>query len=131
MTLLEDIFKERANEVSFLEVKYRDDMDFPLPIVTNNLVAETNKGGFEEEVDMVHVIEGMIYILGTDNDSKHSQEYIEFLKKYSDNVEEYIIYDGLKKFISGNIIEAWVYFRCLLALNENNYKARFNYALII
>lgn len=131
MLSVEELFKERANEVSFLELKTRDDMGFPLPVVTDKLVEEINRGGFEEEVDMVHVIEGMIYVLGTDKDFKHSEEYVEFLRKYSDNVEEYILYGGLKQYEAGNIIDAGIYFRGLLELNNENHKARFNYGLVI
>lgn len=131
MVSVEELFKERVNGVSFLELKTRDDMDFPLPVITDKLVEEINKGGFEEEIDMVHVVEGMIYVLGTDKDFKYFQEYIEFLRKYSDNVEEYILYGGLKLYEAGNIIDAGIYFRGLLKLNENNHKARFNYGLVI
>lgn len=131
MTVIEELFKEKANRVSFLELKYRDDMDFPLPVVTDNFVDTINKGEFEEEIDMVHVIEGMAYVLGTDKDFKYAKEYVEFLRTYSDSVEEYILYNGLKQYESGDIIDAGIYFRGLLALNEDNHKARFNYALVV
>lgn len=131
MVEVEELFKERVKAVSFLELKYRNDMDFPLPVVTDNLVEEINEGGFNDEIDMIHVIEGMTYILGTDRHFKHSKEYVEFLRKYSDNVDEYILYNGLKKYESGNIIDAGIFFRGLLELNEDNHKARFNYALVL
>lgn len=131
MVELEKIFRERVNAVSFLELKYRDDIDFPLPVVTDNLVEEIQKGNFEEEIDMIYVIEGMVFILGTDKDFKHYKEYIDFLKSYSDNVEEHILYNGLKKYETGNIVDAGIYFRGLLELNKDNHKARFNYALVI
>lgn len=128
---LEKFFLERVNGVSFLELKHREDMDFPLPVVTEDLVEEIQKGTFEEEIDMIYVIEGMVFILGADKGFKHSQEYIDFLRRYSDNVEEHVLYKGLKKYEAGNIIDAGIYFRGLLELNQDNHKARFNYALVI
>lgn len=131
MKELENIFRERVNKVSFLEMKFRDDLDFPLPVITDNLIDEINKGGFEEEIDMIYVIEGMVYMLGADKDFIHSKSYIDFLRGYNENIEEHILYKGLTNYQEGNILDAGVFFRGLLELNEYNHKARFNYALII
>lgn len=131
MKELEQVIKERAAKVSFLELKVSDEMDFPLPVLMDNLIEGINKGGFQEEIDMVHVIEGMSYIIGTDKDFEYFNDYVDFLKTYSDNVEEYIFYQGLKNYESGNLIDGGIFFRSLLELNEANHKARFNYALVL
>lgn len=131
MEVIEELFKEKTNSVSFLELKTREDINFPLPVVTDNLLEEIHKGGAEEEIDLTLVIEGMVYVLGTDKDFKYSQEYMGFLNKYSDNVEEYILYKGLKQLESGDILDAGILFRGLLQVNKDNHKARFNYALVI
>lgn len=131
MEAIEELFKGKSDSISFLELKSREDMNFPLPVITDDLLEEIHKGTVEEEIDMTLVIQGMVYVLGTDKDFKYSQEYIDFLKKYSDHVEEYILYEGLKLYQSGNILDAGILFRGLLELNKDNHKARFNYALAI
>lgn len=131
MIELEEMFKEEAKKISFLELKYSEQLKFPLPVLTDNLVVEIEKGEFDEEVDMIHVIEGMAYLVGADKDFKYAEEYVDFLKTYSDSVEDHIFYHALKSFEAGRIVDGGIFFRALLELDENNHKARFNYALVL
>ncbi len=65
-------------------------------MVLDTLVVEIQKGNFYEELDVEHLINGIIYSLGVDLDFKYKEEYVEILYNYDSKIEDYILYKGLK-----------------------------------
>lgn len=140
MNNLEKLFKEKTNDISFLELKenasikisnyiVRDEL--PLPVITNTLVEDIKEGNLEEEINLSNVIEGIIYLIGSDPGFVHTKEYIKLLKSYKTNIEDYIFFKGIKYFEAKDLIRSGIYFRAILVLNPENIKAKFNYALIL
>ena len=87
---LELIFKEKTNDISFLELRenatitinnYKVETELPLPIITNTLVWDIKRGNLEEEINLANVVEGIIYLIGADPNFLYIKEYKRIYKQ--------------------------------------------------
>jgi tetratricopeptide (TPR) repeat protein len=138
MSRLDEYFKKKTKELSFIELKegssvdvngYRIDSETPLPILTESLIEEVRTGNPEEEVRFSNMINGMIYTIGIDPEFKHIEEYKEALYSYDSNIEAYIKYLGVESLKNNKVDDAMICFRAVLELNEKNKEARYSYAV--
>ena len=140
MDTVNQYFLRKAQKVSFIELKkgshikikdYIVKDDVPLPIVTDTLIKEIKNGRNHEEINMSHVLEGIIYILGIDWDFKYKEEYKSILYNYNSKIEEYILYRGFKHIQNKNQEDGAIFFRALTNINNENAEGIFNYALCL
>lgn len=140
MDKIEKIFKEKTKDVSFIELKDNASLNIndyilkggtPLPIITNNLIEEIQYNDISNELSLVQVIEGIIFILGIDNKFPYTDLYKKALFAYDEKIEEYIFYKGMMALEEKDLINSGIYFRSNLALNSTNVKARLNYGLVL
>lgn len=140
MDNVELIFKDRTNDISFLELKenssivingYVVDNGLPLPVITDTLVKDIKKGNLEEEINLINVKEGIIYLIGADPEFKYVDDYIKLLRAYKADIEDYMFIRGIKEFDNKNLILSGIYFRAIMVLDNKNTKANFNYALVL
>ncbi len=138
MDIINKYFKSYTKEISFVELrddrtlkldKYEINKELPLPILTESLLDEIRDGTLEEELNIKNIIYGMIYTIGVDNEFKYIEQYKEILSSYSEDIEEYIFYNGIRLVEKEDYIEAAIFFRALLVLNYSNINGIFNYAL--
>lgn len=138
MNIVNDYFKSYTKEISFVELrdnktlkldKYEINKDIPLPILTESLLDEIRDGTLEEELNMKNIINGIIYTIGVDNEFEYVEEYKKILESYSEDIEEYIFYKGIRLLEKEEYVEATIFFRALTVLNEKNINGLFNYAL--
>lgn len=140
MDKIEQKFNEKTSEVGFIELKqdasvnvngYIIEGGTPLPIITDKLVDEIKNSNLVDEINLIQVIDGIIYLLGVDNEFKYIDKYKEILYAYDENVEEYIFYKGMKALEANDIIKSGIYFRAILELNPKHLNARLNYGLVL
>lgn len=138
MNIVKDYFLKMVDNISFIELKdekilkikdYTLTSYIPLPIVTDTLINGIKDGRFKEELNLVHIIEGMIYMLGIDLDFKYNEEYKKILYKFNSNIEDFILYTGLKLDESGEDDKSAIFFRALTNINNENINGLFNYAV--
>jgi len=138
MNTVKEYFIKMSNKISFVQLKegttlkimdYVISSDVPLPIVTDTLISEIKEGNLTEELKVMHLIEGIIYILGIDYDFKHNEQYKYILYKFNENIEDYILFRGLSFYDKEQFDESAIYFRALNNLNRNNINGLFNYGL--
>ncbi|GFN36039.1 tetratricopeptide repeat protein [Tepidimicrobium xylanilyticum] len=138
MKIVDEYFIKKAEKVSFVQLKrgakinvdnYTIDDKIPLPIITDTLVEEIKEGSLQEELQMAHIVDGIIYILGIDKDFRYKEEYKNILYNYNSKIENYILYRGLGLAEKERLEEASIVFRALVNLNPKNVEGLFNYAL--
>lgn len=138
MTIVDEYFMDMTKNISFIELKKGSFIDLkgyiikdyiPLPMIIDTLIGEIKSGNVNEELNVKHLIDGIIYILGTDTNFKYKDEYVKILYHYDTKIEDYIIYRGLKFVEREKIDAAAVYFRALVNINNQNINGLFNYAL--
>lgn len=141
MQIIDKYFKDLVEDVTFIELKegtnveigdYKIPEDIPLPISTKVLLASIKDGEvLHEGVNLENIIDGIIYLMGVDKDFKHILDYIDILNAYSDNVEDLILYKGLKYLEAGEFDLAGIFFRALIYIDAENVQGLFNYALCL
>ena len=140
MQIIEKYFKEKANNVSFLELKENSnfkissqiiDNNIPLPIITETLVKGIKEKTISEEIQISHIIDGMIYILGVDPNFKYNGNYISILEIYNPKIENYIFFKGIKYLSKENYDDAIVYFKTIKTINRSNVDGIFNYGICL
>ncbi len=138
MNQIENYFKRKTDNITFIELKDRNNIKIPgypdkglipLPILTERLVSEIKGSNIEEEIDLSHLIDGIIYLLGIDRNFIYAKDYIEILNKYPKPIGDYIFYKGLKSLDEEDFDTAAIYFRALIIVRPDNMNGRFNYAL--
>lgn len=140
MNIINEYFKKYTDKISFIELKddkvlnldgYEISENTPLPIITDDLVEEIREGNLEEEIRMSNIINGIIFILGTDDEFKYSNEYKSILNSYDENIDEYIFYKGIRNIEKENYDFGAICFKALKRVNPENINGIFNYALAL
>lgn len=128
MKTIEKYFKQKTDDIYFIELK---DKDIPYPLIAKELVSEIQNNEELDELKIKNFVDGMIYLLGIDPEFKHKDEYLEFLYTYDDNIEGYILSEGIKKLNDDDIDDALVYLRSLINIDNENVKGIYSYALAL
>ncbi len=140
MEYIKNYFKEKTKDITFIELKddshiqirdYKVKEGTPLPLLTSVLIKEIKKGTLEEEIKITHIIDGIIYTLGVDQEFSFVNEYKSILKAYDKNIVDYIFYRGMKSLEDKDYDSCSINFRALLLLEPDNVKALFNYAIAL
>ncbi len=140
MKKLDDYLKKHTDKISFVEIKkdayvdingYKVKGGTPLPILTKRLAKEIKDGVASEELNINYIVDGIIYTIGIDMEFKYIKEYKNILYNYDEDIEEYILYKGIKKMGYKDYENGAIIFRALIALDKKNVKAIFNYGLCL
>ncbi len=140
MDKINEYFKKFTENLSFVELEENSHLNIngyivspniPLPIITESLIDAVKEGNIEEEINLANMVEGIIYVLGTDRSFQYIDEYIEILKAYNEKIVDYILYKGLKYFEEMEYDNSGIYYRALLTIDGNNVNGLFNYAIIL
>ncbi len=136
---IDEYFKGKAQKVNFIELKdYKqlglemgEDIRIPLPLVSDVLADGISKGNLEEKVDAEKILDGMIFLIGTDNEFEFKDDYIKILREYSEEIDDYIFFKGIKYLDQDLMERSEVYFRAIREMNPEHILGRFNYALAL
>lgn len=116
---LENNITQQKKDLSFLK-------EIPLPISVKNIANQIDK----KEADTIPfeaIVGGMIYVLGVDKHFIHNEKYQRFLHLANENILDYILYKGVKLADEEKYYDAVIHFRAVLAMDEKNLNAMFNY----
>jgi len=131
----EEYFLKKRNDISFISLKkgaavsfkgktYITKIELPVPVRIEKLLEDINKQDEIDGITLNNIIDGIIYILGTDNNFKYKQDYKEMFEALNFEFLPYIIYiinNGIKT-------EDSVIYGKALINNEENEKTCFIYA---
>ncbi|NLC03088.1 MAG: tetratricopeptide repeat protein [Tissierellia bacterium] len=140
MDKINSYFNKLAKKLTFIELQknsqvdikgYLVSSDIPLPIIMESLLKEIKEGNIQEEINLANVVEGIIYLLGTDTEFPYINEYKAILKAYNEKINDYILYRGLKYFDEMDYDSSAIYYRALLTLDDRDVNGLFNYALAL
>lgn len=134
---LNDFYKNKRNDISFISVKkgalikfidkvYKASKELPIPIRVQRLLEDIKNQDEMDGISLNNIIDGIIYIIGTDINFRLLNEYKNILKTLDFNLKPYIIY-CINKFEENEYEDAVIYGRALVNLDENE-KSCFVYA---
>lgn len=141
MDRLDEYFKRKTENISFIEIKPNTHIDvngykvtekIPLPIVVDDLIEEVKENeNISEEIKFASFINGMVYTLGVDPDFKYTKEYKDLLYSYDEKIEGYILFRGIQEMTKENLESGMIWLRALYFINSKNLIGKYNYALAI
>lgn len=131
----EEFYMNKRNDLSFITLKKGASVNFkdkryiakrelPLPIRIEKLLQDINKQAEIDGITLNNIIDGIIYVLGTDSKFEFLEEYRVIFKELSFEITPYIIYS----INNDNKTEDNVVYGKALINNEENEKSCFIYA---
>jgi tetratricopeptide (TPR) repeat protein len=131
----EEYYEKKRNNISFITLKkgapvnfkdkkYITKKELPVPIRIEKLLEDINKQNEMDGITLNNIIDGIIYISGTDRNFEYIQDYKEMFKELNFEISPYIIYC-----INNDIkTEDGVVYGRALVNSEENEKTCFIYA---
>lgn len=135
---IEKYLKKKLDDVVFINLKENKklevkgavlDQSIPLPIPINEVVNRVKDEGKEDEdISILKIIQGMIYLMGIDSGFKHNEAYKNFLKSFDENVIKVILQQAFKLIEANNKVDALICFKTCLYIEPNDIDSLYNYA---
>ncbi|MCT4565925.1 MAG: tetratricopeptide repeat protein [Maledivibacter sp.] len=134
---VEKYLKDRVNDVIFIHLKenkklevkgFTFDDSIPLPMPFNEVVNRVKVEDSVQDISILKIIEGMVYIMGVDSGFKHNNAYKEFLMAFDENIINVILQQGFRLIEAGNKVEALICFKACLYIKEDDLDSMYNYA---
>ncbi len=133
----QEFYEKIRNDISFITIKkgasitfknniYSPDKELPVPVRIQNLLEDIKKQDAVDGITLSNIIDGIIYIAGSDINFELMDDYIKMLEKLNFDLKPYIIY-CINKFDEEESERGVVYGKALVNLEENE-KNCFVYA---
>lgn len=130
-------FDKKRNDISFIDLRkgasisfkdktYKTDKELPVPVRVEKLMEDIKKQNERDGITLNNIIDGIIYIQGTDPSFEYLQDYNEMLKELHFDIKPYIIY-CINKFEGNETKDSVIYGKALVNIEENE-KSCFVYA---
>lgn len=117
---------KKGASISFKDKTYKTDKELPVPVRVQKLLEDIKKQDERDGITLNNIIDGIIYIIGSDIDFEFVTEYENMLNELEFDIKPYIIY-YINKFEDNESEDSVVYGKALLNLEENE-KSCFVYA---
>lgn len=135
-----EFINNQIDEISFVDLKkgatitvgnhkYIAEEEFPIPIREKNLLADIKNQDNYDGVSIKNIIDGIVYVFGTDSKFKYSKKYDEILKALDIDFEPFVIYN-INNFDNNMLDESLIYANALINKTENE-KTCFVYANVL
>lgn len=132
-----NFFDKQKDEISFITLKafakiklgnneYTTDKELPVPIRVDSLVTDIQNQDEYDGIAISNIIDGIIYVLGTEKDFEFKQEYLNLLKALNIDLVPFVIH-CINQFDDKKANDAIVYGKSLVNICENE-KTAFVYA---
>ena len=140
MNIIDNDFLELAKKVAFIQLKegteqrlgsYKIDDKLPLPVITESFLDSIKQESFDKGINFEHILNGIIYILGTDKDFRYNEDYLKILKELSKESYDFIQANAIRLLSEDRFIESAIVFRALLFIGEESEVILFNYGLAL
>lgn len=135
---------DKAEELVFITIDKSEDLGLigyevpkdgiKIPIKSNVLVKSIKDNNAQEEINMMSMIDAMIYLEGIDPDFIYNVEYDDlietFARKSNFDYMDYMGYMSNQAYSKGEISDALVYIRAYLRMEPDDIMGLYQYAII-
>jgi len=115
---------KKGAAISFKDKTYITEKEMPVPVRVEKLLEDIKKQNEIDGITLNNIVDGIIYILGSDSSFEHIQDYMDMFEELDFKLIPYIIYCINN---SNKTEDSIVYGRALIN-NEENEKTCFMYA---
>lgn len=141
---LDKYILDKAEELVFITIDKSEDLGLigyevpkegiKIPIKSNVLVKSIKDNKAQEEINMMSMIDAMIYLEGIDPDFIYNTEYDDlietFARKSNFDYMDYMGYMSNQAYSKGEIRDALVYIRAYLRMEPDDIMGLYQYAII-
>lgn len=133
---IESLFKTKADEVVFIELKEGKDIVFngaaltaglPVPIMFKYVVDKV-QGIADTDIHLKSIMEAMTFILGIDSVFPHKETYMTFMKAVDPNLAASIFALATNAMEDERYLEAAIFFKAAYEFEKDQEEILFNYA---
>lgn len=117
---------KKGASIKFKNLEYVTEDEIPVPVRADKLVEDIKSQSEDGGISINNIIDGIIYVQGTDTQFEYLPEYHHMLKEIKFDLEPYIIY-CINKFDEGQSDDGVIYAKALVNMHENE-KSCFIYA---
>lgn len=133
----EEFYEKNRNDMSFISIKngaaikfkdktYRPNKELPVPVRVQKLIEDIQKQDEIDGITLNNIIDGIIYIIGTDFNFGFVEDYLNMLDELNFDLKPYIVF-CINKFEYEESEDGVVYGKALVNLAEDE-KNCFVYA---
>ena len=133
----EEYFEKKKNDISFITLKkgasisfknktYIINKELPVPVRVDKLLEDIKKQNELDGITLNNIIDGIIFINGTDTQFEFAKDYTEMLEELNFDIKPYIIF-CINKFSDDECEDGVVYGKALVNTDEDE-KNCFIYA---
>lgn len=117
---------KKGASTKFKNLEYVTEQEIPVPVRADKLVEDIKNQSEKEGISINNIIDGIIYVQGTDAQFEYMETYHRMLKDIKFELEPYIIY-CINIFDEGQSDDGVVYAKALVNMREDE-KSCFIYA---
>ena len=134
---IEKYLKERVDDIVFIHLKddkslqVKDsilDSTVPLPIPLKEVVSRVKEEEQDNEISILKIIQGMVYIIGIDSEFKYNETYKKFLTTFDKDIFKFVLEQAIKLTETGHKVEALICFKACCYIKRNDLDSLYNYA---
>jgi len=136
----EDFFENKRNDISFVTLKkgasisfkdktYVTNKELPIPVRVQKLLEDIKKQNEVDGITLNNIIDGIIFIQGTDRQFEFLKDYTEMLGELNFDIKPYIVF-CINNFDENECEDGVVYGRSLINIKEDE-KNCFIYASVL
>lgn len=133
----EEFYEKKRDDISFISIKkgatikfkdknYKTEKELPIPVRVQKLLEDIKKQDERDGITLNNIIDGIIYIIGSDVNFEFLKDYKEMLETLNFDIKSYIVY-CINKFEENEFEDGIVYGKALVNIEENE-KSCFVYA---
>lgn len=120
---------KKGASIKFKDYEYITNKEMPVPVRAEKLLEDIKRESDDEGVSLNNIIDGIIYVLGTDKNFEYLNDYKEMLEVLHFDLQPYIIL-CINKLDEGNVDDGVIYGKALININEDE-KNCFIYASVL
>lgn len=141
---IEKYILEKSNELVFITINENSELDLDgytvpeeglkVPMKSDVLVKNIKDDTAQEALNMMSMVDAMLYMEGIDSNFMYNEEYDRFIDAFSEKVKfdyyPYLGYMSNQSYQKGEVTDALVYIKSLLRRNPDDVMGLYQYSVI-
>lgn len=133
---IESLFKTKADEVVFIELKEGKDFvvngatlaaGLPVPIMFKYVIDKV-QGISEADIQLKSILEAMTFVIGFDQEFPHKEAYMNFMSAVDPEILKSIFIVAHQSMEDENYLNAAIYFKAAWEFDKDHAEICYNYA---
>lgn len=141
---IEKYLLKKAEELAFITIKHDGEFQVEgykipseglnVPIKNDVLVKGIKDKTAQDNINVMSIADGMIFIIGIDSNFKYNEEYKKFLDAFKVKVnldlKAYMGYMSKKYFDIGELTDSLIYLKAMITMYPNDIEGLYHYSIV-